>query len=143
MGGDYILREIFEDSYEHEVYFNLVNSVDISDLFPSDIEIEFSIRAKRTRLSFPHGHPELVRVTIPINKAQNNARKRSELITQNIYKYSDLVPRIQLSLKNQVAALRKDLINEKERALISRKVRRVRAAGIRQTRAKMAKGNRG
>lgn len=37
----FLLREIFRDNYEYEAYFRLINSVDLNDYFPSELEIEF------------------------------------------------------------------------------------------------------
>ena len=137
--GDYVLREVFEDSYEYEIYFKLVNSIDISDICPSNFEIDFSTKIKQPRLSFPENDPKLVKIIIPISKAHNNPRKISEIRTQNFHKYADLVPKIKLSLKNQIAALRKDLVNEKEAIFINQEVKKARNIGLKKTKANIKK----
>ncbi|MCJ8278063.1 MAG: hypothetical protein HRT44_05945 [Bdellovibrionales bacterium] len=136
----YNLKEMFEDSYEHEVYFELVNSISVLDLCPSDIEIEFSLKVKQPRLSFPDSEPKLVRVIVPLAKSQNNPRKKSELRVRYFHQYGELVPKMRLSIKNQLAALRKDLVSPAEQRIIDREVKRLRASGLRKTKAKLSQG---
>lgn len=133
----YDLKEIFEDSYEHEVYFELVNSISVLDLCPGGIEIEFSLKVRQPRLSFPDNEPKLVKIIIPITKSQNSPRKKSELRSRYFQKYCELVPKMRLSIKNQLAALRKDLVNPKEASLIDKEVRRLRASGLRRMRLRL------
>ena len=129
----YDLKAIFKDSYEYEVYFELVNSTRILDLCPTDIEVEFSLKIKKLRLSFPDSEPKLVKVMIPITKTQDNPKKRLELEGQYLEQYGELVPKMRLSVKNQLAALRKDLINPKEAAFIDKKVKELRKSGLQKT----------
>ena len=131
--SNYTLKEIFADSYEYEIYFQLANSINISNLCPNQIEIDFSTTAKRTRLYFPEDEIKLIKIIVPITKAQNNQKKRSELRTQHFHKYGELVSKIRFSTKNQLAALRKDLINENEKKLIDKKVKQSRLSGLKKT----------
>ncbi|MCY4644908.1 MAG: hypothetical protein OXB88_09845 [Bacteriovoracales bacterium] len=132
IAGNYVLRDIFEDSYEYEVYFHLVNSLNVSDLCPNNFEIELSMKIRKPRLSFPDEDPKLVKLMVPISKAQNNPKKRAEVRSTIFHEYADLLPQIKLSLKNQIAALRKDLVNEKEALLIDQKVIEARNKGLRK-----------
>ena len=128
----YDLTTVFEDSYEHEVYFELVNSISILELYPSEIEIEFSMKIKQSRLSFPNNEPNLVKVIVPITKNKNNPKKRSELRVRYLKKYCESV---------QVAAMRKELANSEEAALIEKKVKKLRRAGLRKTELSLKKIN--
>ena len=80
IAGNYILQEIFEDFYEHEVYFKLINKIEISGLCPSDIEVQLSSKVKRPRLNFPDEYPKLMRIIIPVTKAQDNLKKNRKLL---------------------------------------------------------------
>ena len=129
----YDIPTIFEDSYEHKVYFELVNSINILELCPSEIEVEFSMKSKQLRLSFPNNKPDLVKVIVPITKTQNNRKKRLELRDCHLKQYGELVPKMRLSIKNQLAAMRKTLVNPEEAALIEKKVKKLRRAGLQKT----------
>ncbi len=137
--GAYDLKAIFEDSYEYEVYFKLANSGRILDLCPTEMEVEFSLKIKQLRLSFPDSEPKLVRVMIPINKAQNNTKKRAELRGRYFQQYCELIPKMRLSIKNQLTALKKELVNPEEVAFINKKVKNLRKAGLKKTKLNLKK----
>ncbi len=131
------LNEVFEDSYEHEVYLGLVQSLEVCRLCPNNIEIELSLKIKKPRLSFPDNDPRLIKVLIPISKSQDTPRKKAELRFKNFSKYAELVPNMRFSIRNQIAVLRKDLINEEEAIIIEEAVKRARNAGLERIKKKI------
>ena len=135
--GAYVLKEIFQDFYEHEVYFSLVSSVDLVDICPSRMEVELSSQVSRTQLYFPEDCPDLLRIIVPLPSKKMGKEKREKLSEKNVHHYADLVLKIRLSLKNQMAALRKDLVNPHEEKVILSKIQHLRQEGLKNLHIKM------
>lgn len=106
--GNYILESIFKDVHEYDVYFEFANHDRIDQLSPNCLQIQFKLNIKNLALHFPDNE-RMIELVIPITKKQNNARTKATLTKRYIDEFGDLIPKIRLSLQNQIAANNKVL----------------------------------
>ena len=106
--GSYILASVFKDIHEYDAYFEFSNRDGIDQLSPNRLRITFNLNTKTPELYFPDSE-RVIKLVIPITKRQNNARTKMKLTKDYIDDFCDLIPKIRLSLQNQIAANNKVL----------------------------------
>jgi hypothetical protein len=137
LDGGYVLRDVFEDSYEYEEYFKLINSTPIEEYAPSDFDVEFDATAKAPRLRYPKDDSDYVVLVLPISKQAGAPRKRNALRLSALEKYAGLVPKIRLEIKDELAMRKKLLAPEAERELIAKLVDDARRRGLRRLKERL------
>lgn len=138
--GAYILERVFEDIHEYEIYFEFANKDSADKLTPNRLRISFKLNGRKMELLYPDNE-RVVEIIIPITKAQNNPRSKDKLKRRYIEEYADLVPKIRLSLKNQIAANNKVLgPAQKIKRELDLATKKRRTAAVRKAK-KMAKDN--
>lgn len=132
--GGYLLERVFTDVHEYETYFEFSNKESVDKLSPNVLRISFKLNGRKVEMIFPDNE-RVVEIVIPITKASDNPRKKSELTKRYITEYADVIPIIRLSMKNQFAAMNKvigsgtnvkkelDKISRNKRAAAVRKVK--------------------
>lgn len=128
----YLLREIFRDNYEYEAYFRLINSIDLNDYFPSELEIEFERGGKATRFKYPKDRPDIVVLVLPIAREIDSPKKRGEMRDNAQRKYSGLIPKIRLEMKDELVMRKRALVSDAERKIIEEIAEKERRAGLRR-----------
>lgn len=128
----FLLREIFRDNYEYEAYFRLINSIELNEYFPSELEIEFERGGKATRFKYPKDRPDVVVLVLPISRKMDSPKKRGELRNAAQQKYGGLIPKIRLEMKDELVMRKRVLVSETERKIIERMVDKKRQLGLRR-----------
>lgn len=128
----FLLREVFRDHYEYEAYFQLINSIELNEYFPSELEIEFEREGKASRFKYPKDRPDVVVLVLPIASEADSPKKRSEMRTNAYQKYGGLVPKIRLELKDELVMRRRLLISDTERKIVDGMVEKKRQQGLRR-----------
>ena len=106
--GNYILESVFDDIHEYEAYFGFFNKLGFDKLSPQRLRIEFKLNARKIEMVFINKE-NLVEILVPINKSQNNTHSRLDLTKRYLNDFSDIIPKVQLSLQNQFTAISKVL----------------------------------
>jgi hypothetical protein len=141
--GGYLLRDVFEDAYEYEEYFKLINSTPIQEYFPADFDVEFDVSAKAPRLRYPKDRSDYVVLVLPLSKNAVAPRKRSALRQNALEKYAGLIPKIRLEMKDELAMRKKLLAPAAERELIDKLVNDARRRGLRRLKERLQKSPQG
>ena len=132
--GNYILESVFRDVHEYEVYFEFSNKDCIDRLSPNRLRVSFKLNGKKQELYFPDDG-RMIELIIPITKGQNNPRTKAKLTKRYIHEFGDLVPKIRLSLKNQIAANNKVLGSSNRVILaLNESAKKRRASAVRKAR---------
>lgn len=132
LDGGFLLRDVFEDSYEYEEYFKLINSTPVEEYAPSEFEVEFDSTAKAPRLRYPKDNSDYVVLVLPISKQTGAPRRRNGLRMNALEKHAGLLPKIRLEIKDELAMRKKLLAPEAERELIAQVVEDARRRGLRR-----------
>jgi len=125
--GSYMLERIFEDIHEYEVYFEFSNQESADKLSPNILRFSFKLNGRRIEIFYPDDE-RVVEFIIPITKSQDNPKSKRKLTKRYIDEFADFIPKIRLSLKNQIAANNKVIgPNEKIKRDLGEAVRKRRA----------------
>ena len=106
MTGGYLLERVFKDIHEYEVYFELSNSCKIDKLAPNKLKIKFRVGGEFPEI-FYSDNERTIELIVPIKSSQNNRQMKENLSKRYIDEYCDLIPKIRLSIKNQLTATNK------------------------------------
>lgn len=101
--GSYLLERIFEDIHEYEVYFEFSNQESVDRLTPNVLRFSFKLNGRKIEIFYPDDE-RVVEFIIPISESQNNPQGKRKLTKRYIDEFADFIPKIRLSLKNQIAA---------------------------------------
>lgn len=101
--GSYLLERVFDDIHEYEVYFEFSNLDKIDKLTPNKLRVKFKLNARQPEMVYPDNE-RVVELVVPLKKGQNNSQSRAKLSNRYFSEYCDLIPKIRLSIKNQIAA---------------------------------------
>ncbi len=104
--SSYILERVFEDIHEYEIYFEFSNKNSVDKLSLNRLRIIFKLNGRKLELYYPDNE-RTVELIVPITKKQNNPHAKAKLTKRYFDEYGDLIPKINLSLKNQLAATNK------------------------------------
>jgi hypothetical protein len=133
LSSGYLLNEVFEDIYDYEEYFQLINDIDVRDLCPSEIDIVVTTKVKSVRLRFPEDDPKLIEVLVPrYRNSKQSAKKTAEVRERYFKKYASIVPKVKIEIKDVLAMKRKILVSDKEEVYIGEKIKKKRASGLKK-----------
>lgn len=133
--GNYQLERVFEDIHEYEVYFEFSNHESVDKLSPNLLRISFKLNGRKIEILYPDDE-RVVEFVIPISESQNNPQEKRKLTKRYIEEFGDFIPKIRLSLKNQIAANNKIIgPSKKIKRELDLAVKRRRASAVSKAKA--------
>ena len=113
VAGGYLLDRVFKDIHEYEIYFEFSNSGKLDNLAPNKIKVKFKVNGVLPELFYPDNE-RTVELIVPIRLSQNNRQTKQNLSKKYLDEYSDLIPKIRFSIKNQITANNKVIGSSKK-----------------------------
>ncbi len=101
--GNFLLERVFKDVHEYEIYFEFSNKESADKLSPNRLRFLFKLNGRRLEIFYPD-EERVVEFMIPISKSQDNPHTKRKLTKRYINEFGDFIPKVRLSLKNQIAA---------------------------------------